>query len=197
MKSTRPVGRPPGPHEETLAKLLPAALAIFLSEGGAALTPTRLHRETGISRATIYRNWPEPADVIEIMLERATRQSEPPPSGGDLRTDLRWAMAALLERFERRPARAFFAACLDYGRRSERMATVAESFVAGILEPIETVIVAAIERGDVAPPPGLDVGDLVAQVAGPVVLLHVVMGQDVPKDKGQALVDHFVDHHLA
>jgi len=197
MKSTRPVGRPPGPHEETLAKLLPAALAIFLAEGGAALTPTRLHRETGISRATIYRNWPEPADLIEIMLERATRRPEPPPPGGDLRSDLQLAMAGLLERFERRPARAFFAACLEYGRRSERVATVAESFVAGILEPIETVIVAAIERGELAPPAGLDVADLVAEVAGPVVLLHVVMGQDVASHKGQALVDHFVEHHLS
>lgn len=188
------VGRPPGPHGETVGKLLPAALRIFLTEGGAALTPTRLHQETGVSRATIYRNWPEPADLIELLLQQATRMPEEMTCTDDVRADLHRAMGTLLARFEQRPARAFFAACLEYGRRSEAMASTAEAFVAGILEPVRLVLASAIERGDLGPDADLDT--LVAEVAGPVVLRHVVMGQAVSADEGRAVVDNFLDHRL-
>lgn len=188
----RTVGRPPGPHGDTLAKLLPTALRLFIEEGGAALTPTRLHKETGVARATIYRNWPDPADLIEIMLGYATEQ---PPSDrfvGDLAKDLDTALLLLLDRFEKRPARAFFAACMEYGRHSERVAATAEDFIAGILEPFRTVLQAGVDRGEVDG----KVSDLVSEVAGPLVLEHVVMGQRVTRRRGRAVVRHFLEHHL-
>ena len=186
------VGRPPGPHEDTLAKLLPAALRLFLDEGGQALTPTRLHRETGVSRATIYRNWPDPADLIEVMVQRATRLPDEVSCSDDLRADLHREMDLLLGRFEHRPARAFFAACLEYGRRSDGMASTAQAFVAGILEPFRIVIADAVSRGEIDG----DVDDLVAEVTGPLMLRHVILGERITTAKGRAAVDHFVDHHL-
>ncbi|MEM9520477.1 MAG: TetR-like C-terminal domain-containing protein [Actinomycetota bacterium] len=192
MSDTRPVGRPPGPHDDTLSKLLPRALQLFLDEGGAALTPTRLHKETGVSRATIYRNWPEPADLIEIMLQAATRFPDTMTCTDDLRTDLHAAMATLLDRFETRPARAFFAACLEYGRRNERLASVATEFIAGILQPFHVVIRAGLERGELD---GSE-NDLIAEITGPIVLQHIVMGFPVDAERGAAVVDTFLRHHL-
>ncbi|MEL6984647.1 MAG: TetR/AcrR family transcriptional regulator [Actinomycetota bacterium] len=190
--SGRPrVGRPPGPHDETLGRLLPVALRLFLDEGGHALTPTRLHHESGVARATIYRNWPEPEDLIEVMLARAT---ETPPEDcitGDLAVDLQAAVDVLLGRFAKRPARAFFAACIEYGRRSSRMADVAEAFATGILAQIRMVIAGAVDDGRL----GGDVDHLVAEIAGPLMLEHVILGRDVPTARGQALVRQFVDHH--
>ncbi|MEM8746900.1 MAG: TetR/AcrR family transcriptional regulator C-terminal ligand-binding domain-containing protein [Actinomycetota bacterium] len=185
------VGRPPGPHDDTLAKLLPAALRLFLSEGGAALTPTRLHKETGVARATIYRNWPEPADLIEIMLGRATEQPGHLTYDGDLRTDLHTAVGLLLDRFEHKPARAFFAACIEYGRHSERVASTAESFIDGILSPFRHVIGTAVEDGLVDGDPD----ELVIELTGPLVLEHVVMGRTVSRDRARRLTDEFVDRH--
>ena len=184
----RRVGRPPGPHEDTLDKLLPTALRLFLDEGGAALTPTRLHRETGIARATIYRNWPEPADLIEIMLGYATEQPDDALFSDELTDDLLAAVDTLLDRFEHRPARAFFAACLEYGRRSPRVARAAEAFIKGILAPIRTVIQREVDRGALLG----DVDDLVADVAGPLVLQHVVMGEPVSRQRGHRLVHDLV-----
>lgn len=185
------IGRPPGPHDDTLAKLLPSALSVFLDEGGAALTPTRLHQESGVSRATIYRNWPEPDDLIEIMLQRATA----PPTDdvtptGELRTDLHQAMDLLRYRFEHRPARAFFAACVEYGRRSTRVADAAESFVAGILEPFRSALDAAVRSGAIDG----DVKQLLYELTGPAILRHVILGQAVTAAEGAAMVDRFVDH---
>jgi AcrR family transcriptional regulator len=186
----RAVGRPPGPHDDTLAKLLPVALQLFLAEGGQALTPTRLHTESGVGRATIYRNWPEPEDLIEIMLGYAT---EAPPDGaftGELEPDLLIAVDMLLDRFEHRPARAFFAACIDYGRRSKRMATVATRFVDGILAPFHSVLGTAVENGELSG----DVDDLVAALAGPLMLDHVILGKHVSRDRGHLLVAEFLEH---
>ncbi len=191
MNPPRPVGRPPGPHDDTLAKVLPAALEIFLNEGGAAISPTRLHKETGVARATIYRNWPEPADLIEIMLQRATALPDGIEATGDVRADLHRAMATLIGRFEHRPARAFFAACIEYGRRSERAGRAAEAFIAGILEPFRIAIEGAVAAGAVEG----EVADLVAEVTGPAILRHVVMGERLTAEQGAAMVDRFVDHH--
>ena len=187
----RRVGRPPGPHDDTLQKLLSAALPLFIEEGGAALTPTRLHKETGIARATIYRNWPEPADLIEIMLGYATEQPSNDAFTGELRTDLTTAVDILLKRFNDRPARAFFAACMEYGRHSERVANAAEDFIAGILSPFHTVLTTAVAAGELDG----NIDHMVSEIAGPLVLEHVVMGRKLNRERGRAVIDHFLEHH--
>lgn len=40
-----------------------AARDLLADEGQAAVTPTRLSEATGISRSTINRNWPDPAEI--------------------------------------------------------------------------------------------------------------------------------------
>ncbi|MCP5032487.1 MAG: hypothetical protein GY939_11825 [Actinomycetia bacterium] len=192
VKPRARVGRPPGPHDDTLAKLFPVAFRLFLDEGGQALTPTRLHNESGVSRATIYRNWPEPEDLIEIMLGYAIEAPPETAFSGDLERDLKTAVDILLDQFECRPGRAFFAACIEYGRRSERMANVAEEFAAGILAAFHTVIDAAIDGGELTG----DTQELVHELAGPLMLEHVILGRRVSKRRGRAVVDHFLAHHL-
>lgn len=189
--SPRRVGRPPGPHDDTLQRLLSSALPLFIEEGGAALTPTRLHKETGIARATIYRNWPEPADIIEIMLGYATEEPPDDAFDGDLRSDLYTAVDLLLNRFNHRPARAFFAACMEYGRHSQRVATTAEDFIAGILSPFQTVLSKAVAAGELEG----NIDHMVSEIAGPLVLEHVVMGHTVNRKRGRSVIDRFLYHH--
>jgi AcrR family transcriptional regulator len=186
-------GRPPGPHDDTLAKVLPTAMQLFLDEGGAALTPTRLHQETGVARATIYRNWPDSSSLVEIMLEQAiepTGRSDG-DSTGDIDADLVTAMDALVDRIRQPTARAFLAACIEYGRRSERVACVAESFIASILQPVRSVVGHAIDSGRL---PG-EVDDLVAELVGPVIVENVLLGQPVDAERGRRVVEHFLAHH--
>jgi AcrR family transcriptional regulator len=192
-KPPRTTGRPPGPHDDTLAKVLPTALRLFLDEGGPALTPTRLHQETGVARATIYRNWPDPADLVEVMLEEAAEPAlatSGPPTG-DVGADLASAMDAVVDRFRSGTARAFFAACIEYGRRSDRVATAAASFIASVLEPIHAAVGRAIDTGHLVG----DVDELVTELAGPVVLENVLLGQPVDPARGRRVVEHVVAHH--
>lgn len=186
------IGRPPGPHDHTLAKLLPAALRLLVDEGGAALTPTRLHAETGVARATIYRNWPGPADLIEVMLVRATERAPDGTFSGELAPDLHQAAELVRSRIESDPVRPFLAACLDYGHTSERVAAAAQDFIAGLLEPLEQVLAAAVDGGEL----NGDVDDLVSEVAGPLILEQVILSRTVSPERLSTMIDHFLAHHV-
>jgi AcrR family transcriptional regulator len=146
-----------------------------------------------VARATIYRNWPDPVDLVEIMLARATESAAPAVGGstGDVDADLHSAMDTVVCRFQQRTARAFFAACIEYGRRSDRVASVARSFVASILEPIHSVIGQAIDAGRLVG----EVDELVVELAGPVVMENVLLGQAVDAERGRRVVEHFLAHH--
>ena len=186
------VGRPPGPHDDTLRRLLAAAVPLFIAEGGAALTPTRLHAETGIARATIYRNWPEPADLIEMMLRQATEYVAVGASAGSFGDDLAAAVGTVLDRFDRRPIRALFAASVEHGRHADRVADAGQALIAALLAPIAAVVEAAVDVGTLTG----SVDELVSELAGPLVLDLVVLGRAVTPEQGQRLVDRFLDRHL-
>jgi len=67
--------------------VLAAARDLLADEGQAAVTPTRLAKATGISRSTIYRNWPNPAElVLDAIADDGARPPFEPT--GDLRRDL-------------------------------------------------------------------------------------------------------------
>lgn len=172
---TTRLGRPPGAHDDTIARLLPAALRLFLEEGGGALTPTRLAAETGMSRATLYRNWPEREDLVALLLERATLPPGDVSRSDDWRRDLEAHMLSLAERLRAKPARAFFAACLSYGQRSERARQAAQDFINGILIGVSECIEAGIRAGELHG----EAAHLTSLVAGPLMLRHVLLGQSV------------------
>ncbi len=191
-RATRPVGRPPGPHDDTLAKILPIAMELLLQEGGGALTPTRLNKETGVARATIYRNWPEPMALIEVLLEEAAAQARSLECSGDLGPDLHRAMAEVLGRLDRGSTRALLGVCIDYGRRSPLVAEAADGFVASLVEPFHQAFTAAADADHRLEGP---VDELVAELAGPVVLEQLVMGHQIDEVRGRVIVDHFLAHH--
>lgn len=192
MNTAARVGRPPGPHDDTLARLLPAARRLLVDEGAASLTPTRLHRETGIARATIYRNWPDPAELIEILVADAV---EPPPADlvrGDVRRDLLAAMEVVGHALDEGPTLSLLAACAEHGRRSERVATAAESFVAGLVAPVRTVVRAGLEAGALTG----QLDALVSELTGGMLVERGLLGRRVPRSRTRAVVDHVLDHHL-
>lgn len=174
-----------------MGKVLPTALRLFLAEGGSALTPTRLHRETGVSRATIYRNWPDPDDLIEVLLARATDHKPGQGPLDDLSADLNSAMDTVVRRLLDGPVRAFFAACVEYGRRSDRIADAAETFITSLLSPLRFVLEQAVETGLLVGEPD----DLVTDLAGPIVLEHIVLGHPIDRGRGHRLVTAFLAAH--
>ncbi len=184
-------GRPPGPTRRTERTVLAAALKLFLEGGADALTFNRIAEETGVSRSTIYRHWPDRAALVATMLEKATFPHHAERLNGELSNDLHVAMESMVERFEHRPVREFFAALLTFGYTSDDVSTTGEAFIGGLLAPVHDVIADGIERGDLEG----DTHDLTAELVGPLALLHVLLGQTVTVEDGRRAVERFLALH--
>lgn len=179
-----------GPSAETADAVLTAAFGLLVDEGISALTPSRLHQETGVARTTIYRHWPDASDLVADLLAGATRRDDLGNYTGDLDHDLRLAVGTLTFRFANRPLRAMLGALVGIDRHSEHAASIGQEYVEGLLEPIREVVVAAVERGALAADPSVD--EMVAELAGPLVLRHVFLGELIPDVQVEAAIVRFL-----
>ncbi len=167
-------GRPPGPTDETLDVVLQAAFRLLVTEGPAALTPVRIHQETGVARTTIYRHWPTSAEIVDAIMVTAIARHELDQLNGQLEHDLRIAVATLTDRFQHRPVAAFYRATLEVGDPGERP-TRSERYIAGLIEPVADVVRAGVERGELTGDPE----HLTSELCGPLLLDHLLLGRPV------------------
>lgn len=73
------------------------ALQILLEHGVLAVTHGSVSKATGISRSTLYRHWPEIAQLRNNAFKRAAIPPNiTPMTNGPLRDDLTWTMGALV-----------------------------------------------------------------------------------------------------
>jgi AcrR family transcriptional regulator len=79
------VGRP---AEWSRAQIIDVALAVADREGLPAVTTRRLARELGTGPASLYRHVATRADLIDLMVDTALGQYEPPAVSGDWRADV-------------------------------------------------------------------------------------------------------------
>ncbi len=187
-QTERPVRR------RTEEAVLPHAFRILVADGANALTPQRLHAESGVARTTIYRNWPTTTALILSLLARATSEERVGEFNGDLEHDLRTAIDSLTFRFNNRPAREFFGALVEFGRGDPTGdgRDLAADFIAGMLAPATRAITDAVERGD------LEVADIESAViglAGPLLTRHIILGETVSQADGAAAVQRFIDSY--
>ncbi len=185
------VGRPTGVSSETLDKVLPVALRLFLTEGAHSLTPTRIASESGITRATIYRNWPNREVMMAELIYRATSRKVL-ASHGSLEADLYAEMKALISKLETRPVRAFFGACLDYREQSEETSRIAGEFVTGITEGFRQILKNALKTKKIVG----DIDLLMDELIGPILYRHVLLGERVSQTLGAQRVAIFLKNRV-
>ncbi len=178
-------GRPPGPSGDTLEAVLRAAFELLVTEGPEALTPTRLHQETGVARTTIYRHWPTPAALVEVILARATERVDLDRLTGDLAHDLEVALSTITDRFAHRPVRALYRAMRSHGTDEEPLA---RRYLEGLVAPVRDVISAAVDAGDLVG----DVDDLTAELCGPLFFRYLLMGDELAADAAASAVAAFL-----
>ena len=81
-------GNPTDPRVvETRRRVLDAARRLIIEEGQESVTPSRLADEAGVSRSTVYRQWPDPEDIVLEAIGDDTQRPPCEPTG-DLREDL-------------------------------------------------------------------------------------------------------------
>ncbi len=184
-----------GPRSDTLETVFTWAFRLLIAEGAHAITANRLHQESGVARTTIYRHWPEPADLLAAMLERATGEQDNEPFVGEFQADLLSAVRGLVFRFNERPVRPLFGALVEHTRRvsaadGSAPEDLGASYITGILRPIRRAMSEAVERGDL--PATVDVDHLVDELAGPLLVRHVLLGRTVDDADADAAVESFL-----
>lgn len=180
-----------GPRRDTLELVFTHAFRLLFEEGAHAITPNRLHQETGIARTTIYRHWPEPADLLATMLERATGDQNLGEFVGGVRQDLATAIDDLVFRFNERPVRPLFGALVEYGRREPDRGDIAAEYISGIQKWVRQAISEGVERGELLAARD-DIDFLLAELTGPLLVEHVLLGRTVTQSDGRAAVDDFL-----
>ena len=164
-----------------------------MSEGTAALTPSRLHQATGVSRATIYRHWPQAVELVADLLEiSAVLQQQPPPGSGTLVDQLTASVTIVDERLAAPLTLALIAAGLDYAPRSMRVAEAKTEFTNAIFAPVTVVVHAAVEQGLIGIGSWRTVADLVTVLTGPFVSSRVIGLDELDYADRRGLVEAFV-----
>lgn len=180
----RSQAQPPGqgnPRTTRVRKIvLDAATQLLIDEGHHAATPQRVSQLTGVARSTIYRQWPDPVDLLLDAIDRVVAPDHVFATSGNLEQDLIMALESLRLRLNRRPFRTMFAALLDHAGRSIEYVPAQRHFVNGVTAPLRGIIIKGIEDGRLDP--AMKPTDAVAQLSGPLFGQHVMLRARITDD---------------
>ena len=127
--------------------IVDSAAGLLIREGAGAVTAVRVAEDTGVARTTIYRHWPDATALLLDAIDRVVRPHVPTRITDNLEADLMTALTNLRMRMRRNPFRFVFTALLDHANRDRNLVPAQRRFVNGILQPIQDVITAALQRG--------------------------------------------------
>lgn len=166
------------PQVQRTQGLMLDAAGLLLADGGPeAVTHLRVAEEAGVARATVYRHWPNRADILLALMRRGADLDLVPPAT-DLSTEAR--VAGVL--------RAFATALNgDRGRTLSAMIGLAEwdEDVFAALERLtafgprmlRSVLASGVDAGELAS--GTDVDLLADRLIGPLYLRRLLYHDDI------------------
>ncbi len=153
--------------------ILDAAADLLVEYGAGQVTATRIAQETGVARTTIYRHWPDQANLLLDTIDSLVAPHSPTTLTNDLATDLTIALSNLRARMTRRPFRQVFSALLAHANQDQSFVAAQQRFVNGVLQPVSDALIAAVDREDL--PSSVDITEACAVLAGPLFQQHVML----------------------
>ncbi len=163
-----------------------AIASLIVDEGADSVTHQRVAEVSGVGRATLYRHWPTPADLLYAALADAEQPLLRPrdePLVTWLRAELRRAAGEMAA-----PTAVQFVAVLV--GRADHDANAAElrrRLIDQNVMNLAIVLARAEARGEVTS--GLDPHDLYSKLLGPLFMRSVIEGRPA----GAQFVDDVID----
>ncbi|MDB4223407.1 TetR/AcrR family transcriptional regulator [Granulosicoccus sp.] len=131
---------------------LDAALDILLEAGVLAVTYASVSKATGISRSTLYRHWPEIAQLRNNTFGRAATPSDiAPKTNGPLRADLTWILGILMDALNETPWGQVAPQVIAAAATDNEARTLINDFMKERISYVESVFAAAEARGELSP----------------------------------------------
>ena len=182
----RPPGRPRS--ERARRAILQAANKLLEDEGFAAMTVEAIAQRAGVSKATVYRWWPNKAAVVMDGFLSTVSSEVPFPHTGHAREDLRLHMRRLTEAFSGKIGRTV-AALIAEGQANPELAEALRSRWLSVRRAeAREILELGIERGELR-------GDLDPEVAvdvlyGPIYYRLLVDHAPLDDNFADALAGH-------
>lgn len=125
--------------QRTRKDVLGQAMRIMMSDSWDSLTYSRIAKESGYSRATIYSHWPKRIDLIRDALGQY-QQIEHHQQTGELKADLHgevvnFSRAMLEHRLDR-----VLASLAEHAQTDPEMVEIRQSFVAAGESPMRAIL---------------------------------------------------------
>lgn len=177
-------GRPRSARAD--AAILDATLDLLAEEGFAALTMEGIAERAGVGKATLYRRWKSPEEVVVAAVTAFVEEIGIPDSGS-VNQDLRLLMRQAVDVYRGRPGRllpgllAAMAACEDVGR------SLREHFLQGRRAALATVLERGIARGEIRP--DADIELVLDFLGGPLFYRILVTGGPIDDNLALGVVD--------
>jgi AcrR family transcriptional regulator len=185
-----PRSRPPGrPRSERAHRaILQAANELLEKEGFAAVTVEAIAERAGVSKATIYRWWPNRAAVVMDGFLSIVASEVPFPHTGHAREDIRIHMRRLAEAFSGNLG-STVAALIAEGQADPELAEALRSRWLSVrrMEARE-ILELGIERGELRE--DLDPEVAVDVLYGPIYYRMLVGHAPLDEDFANTLADH-------
>ncbi len=176
-------------YERSRAAVHDAVCSVLVAEGLSALTPDRLAQESGVSRSTIYRNWPDMAalacEVFDELMHR-----EPVDLSGDPAVALRQYLTDYARRLNDPVYMAVLTALIEGSARDGAFADIHQRVFAQSRSRASEVVRRARSAGMIDP--GRDVVQCVEDLLAPFLYRRLVTRQRIAPWQVQALADELV-----
>jgi AcrR family transcriptional regulator len=186
LPGPRPSGRPRS--EKARRAILNAANELLESEGFVAVTMEAIAERAGVSKATVYRWWPNRAAVVMDGFLSTVSSEVPFPHTGHAREDMRIHMRRLTEAFDGKIGRTV-AALIAEGQANPELAEALRSRWLSVRRTeAREILELGIERGELRE--NLDLEVTVDVLYGPIYYRMLVGHAPLDDDFADALADH-------
>jgi AcrR family transcriptional regulator len=170
----------------TRAAVHEALRSLFAEEGPAALTHQRVAQRAEVGRATIYRHWPRPVDLVTEALS-VIDQPVFRSGDGPLRTWLGGELGRFAADLAQPAATQFLAAVIGTADQVQAIAGLRDD----LLRRISAVLSSGLGRAEATGEIGnrIDPDELLARLLGPVIFRVSIQRAAADRDYIDRLVD--------
>jgi AcrR family transcriptional regulator len=176
--------------DRTRRAVLDAVAMLIVEEGAGWVTHQRVAEVSGVGRATLYRHWPTPAD----LLYDALKESEQPllrPRDEPLMAWLRSELHRVPSELAAPTAIQFLAVLIGRADHDPNAAELRRRLIDQDVMNLAIMVVRAEARGEIVGNP--DPHDLYSKLLGPLLIRAVVEGRPA----SERFIDDVIDTVMA
>lgn len=176
----------------TRTVVLEAATALVSERGIARATVEAISERCGVARSTIYRHWPDRAD---LMLDAITLIASPfdVSDSGDLRTDLVDHFSQVADWLSSPQLGALHMSLISEARRDPQFAEIKRKITANRRQRALDIVMAGIKSGQL--PADTDADQMVTDLAAPLFYRGLITHEPIDRSFVERNVDTCIRRH--